>query len=378
MAEDSDLEKTEPASPRRLEQARERGQIARSRELSTFTVTVSAGIAFLLIGPTMVQSLEQLVRKNLTFDHQVAFDTALMVLRFKESAVDSIMLMLPFIAIMAGVAFVSPIAVSGWLFSAQALAPKWGSLNPFSGVKRIFSVMAAVEGTKAVAKSLLIGGIAVAVLWNHRMEYFGLLSMPLEQGLAYFAHLATISFLLVATGLIIVAVIDVPFQLWNHAKQLRMTKEEVRQEMKESEGDPHVKARIRSIQREMAQRRMMAEVPKADVIVTNPTHFAVALRYAEGEMRAPVVVAKGATLIAERIRAIAEDEGIPVVRIPPLARALYRHAEIGDEIPAALYTAVAEVLAWVYQLRVMPKGRLPEPPEGRSVPPNMDPGEAAA
>jgi flagellar biosynthetic protein FlhB len=212
------------------------------------------------------------------------------------------------------------------------------------------------------------------VVWQDVNEVVSIIAAPIDAGLPHLASMVGFTFIAVSGSMLLIVAIDVPFQLWNHAKQLRMTKEEVRQESKETEGDPHVKARIRQLQREAARRRMMSEVPKADVIVTNPTHYAVALRYQEGRMGAPQVVAKGAALLAQRIRELGEENRVPILEAPSLARALYRHAELGQEIPAKLYTAVAEVLAYVYQLRRYRTygGTEPETPHELPVPPELD------
>jgi flagellar biosynthetic protein FlhB len=215
----------------------------------------------------------------------------------------------------------------------------------------------------------------VAVVWAARAEIVALVSEPVRPGLAHLAHLLGASFLIIAGAMALIVVVDVPFQIWDHGRQLRMTRDEVRQELRETEGDPQLKARIRSIQRDVARRRMMGQVPKADVVVTNPEHYAVALKYTEGRMRAPRVVAKGATLIAQRIVELARSHEVPVLRAPPLARALFVHAQVGQDIPAALYNAVAEVLAWVYQLRRFETagGARPHEPSGLPVPPELDP-----
>jgi flagellar biosynthetic protein FlhB len=231
-----------------------------------------------------------------------------------------------------------------------------------------------VEMFKAVFKAGLIGGVAFWVLWQDVDGIIALASQPLESGLSNLVGLVGFTFMAVSASMLLIVAIDVPYQLWNHAKQLKMTKEEVRQESRETEGDPHVKARIRQLQREAARRRMMSEVPKADVIVTNPTHYSVALRYQEKKMGAPQVVAKGSGLLALRIRELGEENQVPVLEAPSLARALFRHAELGQEIPARLYTAVAEVLAYVYQLRQYRTygGKQPDVPQSLPVPPELD------
>ena len=375
MAEESDLERTEPASPRRLEQARERGQVPRSSELSTFAVLLAAGGGLMLMGSALVDTLTRLLRVSLTLDRTAAFDTSQLGARLYDGAAAVLLGFSPWFLLVALVALLVPTLVSGWLFTFQALQPDFSRLNPARGLGRIFSWHGVIELGKAVLKSALIGGVAVAVVWAERAEIVALVSEPVRSGLAHLAHLLGASFLSIAGAMALIVVVDVPFQIWDHARQLRMTRDEVRQELRESEGDPQLKARIRSIQRDVARRRMMSEVPKADVVVTNPEHYAVALKYSEGRMRAPHVVAKGATLIAQRIVELARSHEVPVLRAPPLARALFVHAQVGQDIPAALYNAVAEVLAWVYQLRRFETagGARPQEPSGLSVPPELDP-----
>lgn len=379
MAEDSDLERTEPASPRRIEQAREKGQVARSRELTTFAVLLAGGAGLIFMGGTLIEKMTAMMRHGFTLTRVDAFNHLVILERLQQESVAVLVAFLPFLLLLVVATVASSMLLSGWLFTFQALQPDFGRLNPAKGVSRIFSWQGVVELAKAIAKSVLIGGVAAWVIWHNVGTLLGLTAEPLDMGLAHLGGLVGHTFLVVVASMVLIVAIDVPFQLWNHAKQLRMTKEEVRQEAKESEGDPHIKARIRSLQREAARKRMMAEVPQADVIVTNPTHYAVALRYQDTEMRAPRVVAKGTHLLAERIRALGEENGVPILRTPPLARALYRHTELGDEIPAALYTAVAEVLAYVYQLRTFRAhgGTQPKLPGALPVPPELDPGEQA-
>jgi len=247
-----------------------------------------------------------------------------------------------------------------------------------SGFGRIFSVHSLIELVKAILKTVVIGGVAVLVIWSNKDAVMMLLTVPVDLGIIRAGEFLTMSFLLIVGAMILIVLVDVPYKLWEHAKQLRMTKEEIRKEYKESEGDPFIKSRIRSLQREAARRRMMAEVPKADVIVTNPTHYAVALRYQSNSMRAPKVVAKGVHLLAARIREAATEHRIPILEAPPLARALYHHAELESEIPEKLYTAVAEVLAYVFQLRRYNEygGKVPQPPVDVPVPAELDPGVA--
>jgi flagellar biosynthetic protein FlhB len=379
MAEDSDLERTEPASARKLQQAREKGQVARSRELATFAVLMTAGAAIALTGGALLENLSGVMRANFILDRAAAFDSTLMFSRFIDAAWQTLFAFSPFVVVVILAALLSHMVLSGWMFSAQALNFELDRLNPISGFSRIFSWQGAAELFKAIVKSVLIGGVAAWVILGQREEWLALLHEPLSIGLAHMAKLVSFTFLAVAGSLVLVAMVDVPFQLWNFHRGMRMTKEEVRQELKETEGDPQIKARIRSLQREAARRRMMAEVPKADVVVTNPRHYAVALAYQESKMAAPKVVAKGAQLVAERIKELAREHRVPVLEAPPLARALFRHADLGQEIPAQLYTAVAQVLAYVYQLRVFEQRggeQQPQPPSDLPVPAHLDPGVA--
>jgi flagellar biosynthetic protein FlhB len=380
MAEDSDLERTEAASQRRIQQAREKGQVARSRELSTFAMLISAGGGLTVMSSSLMDSMLGLMRHGLQLDRSVAFDPLLMLTRLHEEALGALTAFLPFLLIMVIAAVLAPMVMSGWLFTFEALKPDFGRLNPLKGVGRLFSVNSLVELAKALAKSAVIGGVAFLVISHNQGALLSLAGESLHQGIAHLGDLVRFTFLAIAGSMILIVAIDVPFQLWDHGRKLRMTKEEVRQEHKETEGSPEVKGRIRQLQREAARRRMMAEVPKADVIVTNPTHYAVALRYQEKGMRAPVVVAKGTALLAARIRELGEENHVPILEAPPLARALYRHGELGEEIPSALYTAVAEVLAYVYQLRRYEAsgGVKPEAPKELPVPAELDPEGSAA
>ncbi len=370
MADQSDLEKTEPASPRRLEQAREEGQVARSPVLAT-------GCAALwLLGAPLAASLTGLMEQSLSFGREAAFGDHAMVERLTEQGRAGLGMMLPLLGIVLLVALVAPMLMNGWLFSAKPLQPDLSRLDPLKGIGRIFSLAGLIELGKALAKALVVGGIAALAIHQQVDDIIGLAFEPAAQALSHAGRITLIIAAFVVLGMALIVAIDVPYQLWNHQRKLRMTKDEVRREHKETEGDPHLKARIRSLQREAARKRMMAEVPKADVVVTNPTHYAVALAYKEGRHGAPRVVAKGSERVAARIRELAREHRVPIVEAPPLARALYRHTELGDEIPQALYTAVAEVLAYVYQLRRFDAhgGRAPALPERLPVPQELDPG----
>jgi flagellar biosynthetic protein FlhB len=260
-------------------------------------------------------------------------------------------LVTPFMLLMLVTALLAPLALGGWSFSVEALGPKFDKLNPLKGLKRIFAVRGLVELLKALAKFLLIGGVGAFLLIRNMPRFNGLAYETVPQALAHAGSILGWSFLLLSLSLVVIAAIDVPFQLWDHAKNLKMTHQEIKDEYKTTEGKPEVKAQIRRMQQELAQGRMMAEVPKADVVITNPTHFAVALKYDAKNMRAPRVVAKGADLIASQIRSVATANGVALFEAPPLARAIFYSTEINQEVPAGLYLAVAQVLAYVYQLR---------------------------
>jgi flagellar biosynthetic protein FlhB len=379
MAENTGLERTEPASVRRREQAREEGQVARSRELSTLALLLAGGGGLWFMGAGLTDRLSGLMRHGMQLDRALAFDTDLMLLRLKDSSVDVLLAFSPLLLLLVLAGIASALLLNGWLFSFKPLLPDWGRIDPLKGLARILSWHGVIEMLKAIAKTVVVGGAAAWVIWHNSGAVLSLAAEPLGAGMAHLVHLLGTSFLIMAASMALVAAVDIPFQIWDHERKLRMTRQEVRRENKETEGDPQVKAHIRSQQREMARRRMMAEIPKADVVVTNPTHYAVALRYQDGAMRAPRVVAKGAHLLAAHIRALAEEHQVPILEAPPLARALYRHSELGDEIPAALYTAVAEVLAYVYQLRRHREdgGPMPQQPELLPLPAGLDPGASA-
>jgi len=269
--------------------------------------------------------------------------------------IDSIWMLLPFFTIVVAAALLSPMALSGWSFSMQAIAFKWEKLDPVKGMARIFSWRGLMELLKALAKFSVVLVVALILLW-HNVDLFLILGTEdIANSLSNAGSLLGWSFLALSSAMILIAAFDVPFQLWDHNRQLKMTRQEVKDEYKETDGSPDLKRRIREVQMEMARRRMMQEVPKADVVITNPTHYAVALRYDQSRMSAPVVVAKGQDLIAQQIRNIAMSHDVPIMTAPPLARALYFSTELQQEIPSGLYMAVAQVLAYIFQLRKNPR-----------------------
>jgi flagellar biosynthesis protein FlhB len=374
MAEDSDLERTEPASARRLEQAREEGQVPHSRELATFLILLAAAGSFWLMGGWLAQRTAAMFRRGLTLDEKLMRDPELMVVRFADLSLDVLVTYSPLLLVLTVAAVASPFFLNAFNFSPKAIAPNFSRLDPIKGLQRLVSWTGLADLVKAVIKAVLVGGTAAWVIWSQRNDLVMLLAQPIEAGVAATGHLVAYSFLAIVAVMLLIVAIDVPFQLWHYHDKLKMTREEVRQEAKEMEGDPHVKGRIRSLQREAARRRMMAAVPKADIIVTNPTHFAVALTYKTG-MGAPKLVAKGTGEVARRIREIAAEHGVPLLEAPPLARALHRHVELDQEIPGTLYAAVAEAMAWVYQLSNWRRdgGQYPVPPRELQVPAELVP-----
>lgn len=375
MAEDSDLERTEEPSQRRLEQAREEGQVARSRELSTFAVLLAGGAGLWMMGGTLSAHLTKLLRDGLTLGTGLAFDADLLLPHLYTLSLETMVAFAPLAVLLFAAAALSPMLLNGWMFSGKALLPKFSRIDPISGIGRMFSAHSLIELGKAVGKAAVVGAVGAWAIWYNREEVLALAAQPPTEAIPHLGRMMWVTFAAIMGGLLLIVAVDVPFQMWEHSKRLKMTKEEVRQEARETEGDPQIKSRIRGLQREMARRRMMAEIPTADVVVTNPTHYAVALRYSEQRMKAPVVVAKGSHLLAARIREIALANNVPVLEAPSLARALHRHIEIGEAIPEALYTAVAEVLAYVYQLRRYRSegGSEPELPHDLPVPPQLDP-----
>ncbi len=348
---DSGQERTEQATPKRLQEARDKGQVPRSRELNTMTLMLAASGGLLFLGGGIIDGLQALLRHTLKIERTRIFDTNAIPHFFYENAMSTLMTLAPFLTLMVVAALLAPLALGGWSFSPQAMGFKFEKLDPIKGFGKIFSARGLVELVKSLAKFLILALVTALLLWHKADLFLGLGSEPLRPALQHVASLLGWSFLYLSLALILIAAVDVPFQLWDHSRQLKMTRQEIRDEMKETDGRPEVKQQIRRMQREMAQRRMMQEIPKADVIVTNPTHYAVALRYDQNKMRAPRVVAKGADLIALNIRAKGHEHHIPILSAPPLARALFHSTELNQEIPAGLYHAVAQVLAYIFQLR---------------------------
>ena len=369
MAENENgQERSEQPTAKRIREAREKGQVARSREFNTFVVLIAGGAFLLFAGGGMAGRLTALMVDGWTLERGLIFDPALMVPHLQRLLGQALLILSPLFILLMVIAALGPIMVGGANFSSQAFAPKFSKLDPIKGLKRVFSVQGLMELLKGVGKFALVGivaALAIKTIWG---SLIGLGEMPVEQAILQTAHMAAWVFLIASSALLVVAMIDVPFQLWNHQKQLRMTLQEIKDEFKETEGKPEVKGRIRQLQHEMARRRMMAEVPKADVVITNPTHYAVAIAYEAATMRAPRLLAKGTDTVATAIRELAEEHGIIRVEAPRVARAIYFTTDLDQEIPNGLFVAVARILAYVYQLKredpdVEPPDELPVPEE---------------
>jgi flagellar biosynthetic protein FlhB len=375
LADDSDLEKTEPASPRRIEKAREDGDVPRSRELATFAILISATLSFWITGEAMVRQLKHMLVKGLQFDLASLLDPVQLAVQWGQLLFDLLLVFAPMALLMLLAAIGSPMLIGGLVFSGKALGPNFGKLNPLTGLGNMFSLNSLTELLKAVAKTGVVGLAAWGAMSSQTGAVFALAGQAPATAIAEHGRLLLLFFSILAGAIAVIALIDAPYQMWQYSKKMMMTRQEVRDESKESEGNPEIKAKIRAQQREMSRRRMMAQVPNADVVVTNPTHYAVALKYPEDAGHAPQVVAKGMGEVAAKIREIALANHVVMLEAPALARILYKHTEISDEIPPTLYTAVAQVLAYVFQLRSYKAqgGYEPVRPSQIDVPAGMDP-----
>ncbi|SFR50006.1 flagellar biosynthetic protein FlhB [Marinobacter daqiaonensis] len=363
MAEENDnsQEKTEEATPRRIEKAKEDGQTARSKELATMAVLLAGAGGLLMFGSTLAMSLEDIMRGAFVLDRAEIFDTRFMSTQLIASSWDATVAVSPLLLLLLVAAIAGPIGIGGILFSGKAIMPKLNRMDPLKGLKRMFSVRSLVELGKAIAKVGVVLAVAILILNLRTEDLLSISEEPVVPAMEHVLWTLGWSFFFLSCATILIAVVDVPFQIYDHQKKLRMTKQEVKDEYKDTEGKPEVKGKIRQLQREMAQRRMMQDVPTADVVITNPTHYAVALKYDQGRMAAPVVVAKGSDEVAFKIMEIAREHKVEVLRTPPLTRAVYHNTRIGEEIPDGLYMAVAQVLAYIFQLRQFRKGHAAKP-----------------
>ena len=375
MADQDGSDRNLPASERKLKKAREDGQVARSRDLGHFAAIAAVGISLVALAPLATRWLQRALANALHFDRAVLASPTAMSERLSDSAVQLLWTLIPLGLLMALVAIAGSVLIGGWNWTLKPLVPKFDAMNPITGLPRMFSKRQLIDTAKACLLALVLGAIGALYLSSHIQDFGGVIGMPLPAALSQVGSTLLGGLMLLLLALALFAAVDAPLQRWMHADKLKMSHAEAKQEHKELEGNSEVKAKMKVRMREMSRRRMLAAVPKADLVVMNPTHYAVALKYDDSKMAAPKVVAKGADLLALAIRDSAKASKVPVLQAPVLARALYAHAELDREVPAALFAAVAQVLAYVYQLRAALTGHSPMPGElpELSVPAELDP-----
>jgi flagellar biosynthetic protein FlhB len=346
-------ERTEEPSLRRLQEARERGQIPRSRELTNFATIIGGSAALVAIGGTVAAHLSQMMRRSLSIDGQSLRSTDSMSASLGDACMSAVTAILPVFGALVAMVLLASVALGGWNFTTRALTPDFSRLSPLSGLKRLFGLRGVSELAKALLKCLVVGAVCAGIVSWIFGDVLALARMAPRAAVARGAGLLSWAFVWLCSSLALVAVVDVPLQIFQFKRTLRMTRQELRDESKELDGRPETKQRIRQMQQTIARRRMMHKVPTADVVIVNPTHFAVALKYDPKKMRAPMVLAKGVDLVAQNIRRIAAEHRVPIFEAPPLARALYRSTDLNKEIPNGLYGAVAQVLSYIFRVRTL-------------------------
>jgi flagellar biosynthesis protein FlhB len=351
MAENEDgSEKSEEPTAKKKSKARSEGQVARSKELTTLITLLASIIGLYFFALTLGSLVEKMFRTNYVLTKEQIYDHSVLILNFRDTLYESIWALFPFLVLLTIASVLGTIILGGYNFTTKPLTPKFSKLNPLKGMKKIFGKQGLIELIKSALKIFFLGSIAITSLLYFKNTIIGLYDYEFIEAFVVVLKLIALQFLLVTLGMIVIAVIDVIYQVYTNKEQLKMTKQEVKDESKNSEGNPEVKGRIRAIQRQRHVQRMMEAVPTADVVITNPTHYAVALKYDQDQGGAPVVVAKGVEILALQIIKIAKGNDVKVIEVPPLARSIYYHTEVGEEIPAGLYVAVAQVLAYIFQL----------------------------
>lgn len=370
MSDDQSQEKTEEATPKKLEKAKEDGQIPRSKELTTTAILLTSSAALLFLGHILAAKVMSAMSDNFALERYEAFDTSAMIEHLTSSFYHAFLGLMPIFGLLLLASIIGPIALGGWLLSAKSLAPKMSRMNPLEGLKRMFSAKSLMELVKALAKVGLVMTLAVILLMSLKNEMMALISENIDSAIGHALTMVLWVTLALSLSTILIAMIDVPFQIHDHAKKMKMSVQDIKDEMKDSEGKPEVKGRIRQLQREMANRRMLEDVPKADVVITNPTHYAIALRYDPQTMETPILVAKGIEQMALKIREIAGAHEVEIIESPALARSIYHTTKLDETIPSGLFLAVAKVLAYIYQLRQFRQGQSDKPsfPYNISVP----------
>lgn len=352
MAEDDQgQEKTEQPSPKRLKEAREKGQVVRSKDFNAALILLMSGGSLLFFSSYLYEQLAGIMRKAFSFNSIELKSMWIQLTTLANLFHKGLFAVLPLLGAIFILSLVAPLFIGGWVFSSESIQPQFSRLNPLKGVKRIFSLKGVVEMVKSLLKFLLVATTAL-MIWQWQLPtMIKLASAPVEVAISTGLEQVVLAFLFISASLILIVVLDVPFQWYEHQKQLKMTRQEMKDEYKETEGKPEVKSYIRRAQQEIARRRMMAEVPKADVVLTNPTHYAVALKYQQKGNKAPVLIAKGKDLIALQINQVALAHKVPLLTLPPLTRAIYFSTKLDSEIPRGLYVAVAQVLAYIFHLK---------------------------
>ncbi len=354
MAEEGEGgERTEEPSARRLQQARERGQVPRSRELVIFATMIGGSGTLMASGGTLAGRMARMMRHALSFEPATLADPGAMMGSLREAGTDALLALLPLFGTLIGLVLLASVALGGWNFSPTAMSPDFSRMSPLAGFKRLFGLRGATELGKALLKCVVVGGVCAAIVSWLFDDVLALGHMAPRTAIGRGANLLGWSFVWMCASLAVIALVDVPLQLLQFHRALRMTRQELRDEAKESDGRPETKQRIRQMQQTLARRRMMHKVPTADVVLVNPTHFAVALKYDPKKMRAPRVIAKGSDLVAANIRRLAEEHRVPVFEAARLTRALYQSTDLNKEIPAGLYVAVAQVLSYIFRVRTL-------------------------
>ncbi len=361
MAETDAGERSEQATPKRQQEARDKGQVARSKELTTALLLITASIGLYSFSGNIGNQFAIMARKAWQLDRKQFFNRTQMLDAISQLSYEVFLALSPLFILLFALGLFSPLLTGGFSFSSKALAPKLSKMSIPKGLKRMFGLHALMELLKALAKVLVISLVAYLVIVQVFPDLLNLGSWDVNLGIARAMDLVSLSFFLISLSLLLIALIDVPYQIWNHNKQLKMTKQEIKDEFKEMEGKPEVKSRIRQVQREISQRRMMEAIPDADVVVTNPEHYSVAIKYDALRSSAPIVVAKGVDIVAMQIRKVAIANNIEILPAPALARALYYSTKLDREIPQGLYLSVAQVLAYIFQLKKFRQGKADRP-----------------
>jgi len=370
MSQDDSQERTEEPTEKKKKDSKKKGSIARSKELNTTLILIGSGFALIIFGGNLAISIMGLAEQLFTMPlHAINVQNGLFEL-ILNSFHKTIISLMPIFFLLFVCTLIGSLLVGGWTFSGSSLAPKFERLDPIKGLGKIISIKSGVELIKSILKFVLVSVAAVLLVRYFMDKFLGFSFLPIEESVINSLTTCSWAFLLISCTLLIVTAIDVPYQIWDRLRQIKMTRQELKDELKDSEGNPEIKAKIGQLRKELAKRRMMSEIETADVVITNPTHFAIALKYDEGKMQAPKVVAKGMDLVAGKIREIAEFHKVPIVCIPPLARALHYNTDLGEEIPTGLYVAVAQVLTYIYRLSLYTQGKVikPKPPVDLDIP----------